>query len=59
MRNGQKNCLWPRWAANFVSWESIKPTNGLSLNFYLTPTNDTNLHKSYTRYACAAIQMAL
>ena len=34
MRNGQNNCLWPRWAANFVSWESIKPTNGLSLNLF-------------------------
>ena len=44
MRNGQNNCLWLRWAANFVSWKSIKPTN------------DTNLHKSYTRYACAAIR---
>ena len=34
MRNGQNNCLWPRWAANFVSRESIKPTNGLSLNLF-------------------------
>ena len=24
----------------------------------ISPTNDTNLHKSYTRYACAAIRMA-
>ena len=32
MRNGQNNCLWLRWAANFVSWESIKPTNGLYVN---------------------------